>query len=420
MDNNLNQDKEKVVIDRNYIKKKVKSFIPVLLSVCVVIAIIVSTVLIVKNLTPIVPSSAHRLSISGHYDDRIESVAAYALSGAVEITASGVGLPSVGSGFIVGKQYKNNPIIVTNYHVISRDGGDPYNMIQIRLVDKAAPFSESAKIMCYDKQMDIAVLTLNINLQDIDNRIMQWADSRKLKYGQPVVAIGNALGNGTSITAGEISMPELIKNLEINNKQVTRHLIMTSAAINEGNSGGMLVDMDGKVVGVNTFKIMQADNTEADNMGLAIPSNTARAIVDYAIRNYEKSALDASTARILTNKVNNLTTETFGFNNLKLEMDKDYNNIISLKNGFNLMGTNMYKGEQILSVYGIDINRLNFLHSVPSRSIFYDLELYFTTDTKYGNINKFYVATDRGQKTFEIYLIKETDWMQELRTSSAA
>ena len=90
--------------------------------------------------------------------------------------------------------------------------------------------------------------------------------------GEEVVAIGNALGYGQSVTTGVVSA----KNREVSLTDGTMNLLQTDAAINPGNSGGVLINMDGQVVGINNAKL---EDTSVEGMGYAIPITTAKTIL---------------------------------------------------------------------------------------------------------------------------------------------
>ena len=98
-------------------------------------------------------------------------------------------------------------------------------------------------------------------------------DSDSLKLGNGVIAIGNALGEGQSVTVGYISA----LNKEVDIEGVTKNLIQVDAAINPGNSGGALLDMNGKLIGINEAKMA---STEVEGVGYAIPISYAKDIID--------------------------------------------------------------------------------------------------------------------------------------------
>lgn len=330
------------------------------------------------------------------------------LPGVVVIETSGGNAPaeylSMGTGFIVGK-YNNTtqPIIMTNYHVIN--GAEPKD-IKIRLFDKADFIETSAEIIGYDSEIDIAILKLNVDLQDIDDRILVWGNSRELQYGQRVIAIGNALGGGISVTSGEVSIPEVVENINIADvgepeKYITKHLIQTSAAINSGNSGGVLLDMTGgtgKVIGVNTYKALLDDTSDipADNIGLSVPINMARAVYDWVIRNYEGEAKDTALIR------KNLGFQ-YNFDSVSTKMSNFENQLVYDR---------LILDKEINSVMGIPTQKLHMGMPIPTASIFSEIVLYcdknpnpnFTSDNR--------VLVD-GEGVQGFYLQEEIPWLAE-------
>ena len=165
-----------------------------------------------------------------------------------------------GSGFIVSE----DGYVFTSNHVVS-DVNAEYTVI----VDPKHKYS--AKVLSRNPIDDIAVLKIDAK----DLPCLDLADSNNIELGQDVVAVGNALGEFTdTLSAGIVSgLSRYITafgGIE-NGMQNLRGLIQTDAAINPGNSGGPLVDMDGKVIGINTAMIMGAQN-----IGFAIPINYAK------------------------------------------------------------------------------------------------------------------------------------------------
>jgi serine protease Do len=168
----------------------------------------------------------------------------------------------VGSGFVIDP----SGIIVTNYHVVQQ------------AFDIAVTFSDGAvlpgELLRASRMADIAVLRVHA---DHPLTPAAWGDSDKLRLGDEVFAIGNALGIGMSVTGGIVS--GLNRDLQ---DSPYDHYIQTDAAINHGNSGGPLCDMSGQVVGVDTEMVSP---TEAfSGLGLAIPSNSARFVVDQLLK----------------------------------------------------------------------------------------------------------------------------------------
>lgn len=165
---------------------------------------------------------------------------------------------SLGSGFIIGK----DGIIVTNNHVI--EGAE---QIDVFLTDGTRL---PAKIVGADDKMDLAVLKVEAGR---DLPYVEFGDSDSAVVGDWVMAIGNPFGLGGSVTLGIVSA----RNRDIESGPYDQ-FIQTDAAINQGNSGGPLFDMDGKVVGINTAIIAQGGASLG--IGFAVPGNLARPVVE--------------------------------------------------------------------------------------------------------------------------------------------
>lgn len=174
-----------------------------------------------------------------------------------------------GSGIVVGKN-DDELLIVTNNHVV--EGAET---LKVTFIDDTAV---DANIKGTDSDSDLAVIA--VPLKDISSdtlskiAIASLGDSDTLKVGQGVVAIGNALGYGQSVTVGYISALNRTVQTEAGNNQ---DLLQTDAAINPGNSGGALLNMQGEVIGINSAKY---SSTEVEGMGYAIPISKAQEIID--------------------------------------------------------------------------------------------------------------------------------------------
>lgn len=175
---------------------------------------------------------------------------------------------SSGSGIIVGET-DTELLVVTNYHVI-KDA----TTLEVTFIDGN---TAEAKIKGTDSDMDLAVIAVALDSVSEETRgeisIAKLGDSDNLKLGEPVIAIGNALGYGQSVTNGIVSA----LNREMTLSDGTTHtFIQTNAAINPGNSGGALLNMQGEVIGINSNKI--ASDT-IEGMGYAIPISSASPII---------------------------------------------------------------------------------------------------------------------------------------------
>lgn len=181
---------------------------------------------------------------------------------------------ALGSGVIFKKE-DGKAYIMTNHHVV--EGASD---LEIVTVDGE---THKAKLVGKDRVSDIAVLSV----QD-DKGIgpaAELGDSSKLQRGQTVLAIGNPLGLGGTLTSGIVSYTDRILPVSINQDGVydwEQNVIQTDAAINEGNSGGALADLNGKLVGINTMKI---SDTGVEGLGFAIPMNEVMKTVDSLLLN---------------------------------------------------------------------------------------------------------------------------------------
>lgn len=171
-----------------------------------------------------------------------------------------------GSGIIVG-QNDTELLIVTNNHVVS--GAES---VTVGFIDGTAV---EAKVKGTDSENDLAIVV--INLEDIPEetkgqiKIATMGSSDNLKVGEQVVAIGNALGYGQSVTTGIVSAKDR------SNSTNQTPLIQTDAAINPGNSGGALLNMQGELVGINSSKYA---STDVEGMGYAIPISKVKDVID--------------------------------------------------------------------------------------------------------------------------------------------
>jgi S1-C subfamily serine protease len=173
-----------------------------------------------------------------------------------------------GSGVIISE----DGYIVTNQHVIE----DQRSLEVIFSDGTKAP----AKLVGADAFSDLAVVKVEVDVP----AVAQFANSDDLEPGQPVVAIGSALGDfRNTVTVGVISAVN--RDLGDPDSPALRNLIQTDAAINNGNSGGPLLSLDGRVVGINVAVVRGGNTTGAvaEGLGFAIPSNTAQRVVDQLI-----------------------------------------------------------------------------------------------------------------------------------------
>lgn len=178
-----------------------------------------------------------------------------------------------GSGFIIAKT-KDSLMIATNNHVVS-----DATTLTVGFVDDT---TAKATVVGTDSSADLAVISVKI--KDIKDstaskiKVATLGSSDDLKVGEEVVAIGNALGYGQSVTTGVVSA----KNREVSLTDGTMNLLQTDAAINPGNSGGALLNTAGEVIGINSVKY---SDTSVEGIGYAIPMDTAKPIIEELITN---------------------------------------------------------------------------------------------------------------------------------------
>lgn len=197
-----------------------------------------------------------------------------AVVGVVNLQEAGfwseTGEAGTGSGVIYKKEGKD-AFVVTNHHVI-----EGASQVEISLSDGTRV---PAEILGSDVLTDLAVLRVDA---DKITKVAQFGDSDAVKPGEPVIAIGNPLGLqfSGSVTQGIISGTERAIPIDENGDgQVdwNAEVLQTDAAINPGNSGGALINLDGKVIGINSMKIAQA---AVEGIGLSIPANHAIPIIE--------------------------------------------------------------------------------------------------------------------------------------------
>lgn len=178
---------------------------------------------------------------------------------------------SNGSGIIVGET-DEELLIATNNHVV-----EDADTLEITFIDDT---TAKAVIKGTDEDMDIAVVAVpisDLSEETLNNiTVAKLGDSDNLKLGMPVVAIGNALGYGQSVTNGIISALDREMTSEDGS---TGRYIQTNAAINHGNSGGALLNINGEVIGINVARIDDGI-VSVEGMGYAIPISAATPIIE--------------------------------------------------------------------------------------------------------------------------------------------
>ena len=183
-----------------------------------------------------------------------------------------------GSGVIV---YENDDelFILTNYHVVENS-----SELSVKFINEK---SYDATIKGVSERKDLAIVS--VSKREIDNdtlkeiKIATIGNSNDLKVGNGVIAIGNALGYGQSVTTGVVSA----LNREVSTDKYTQAMIQTDAAINGGNSGGALLNSKGEVIGINSVKYsssVMSSNASIEGMGFAIPISDVESIIESLIK----------------------------------------------------------------------------------------------------------------------------------------
>ena len=178
-----------------------------------------------------------------------------------------------GSGIIIGKT-DEELLILTNNHVV-----EDAEELSVQFINEK---SVDAKIKGTSERKDIAVISVKISDLDEDTiskiKIATMGDSTKLKVGNGIIAIGNALGYGQSVTTGVVSAI----NREVTIDNTTNKMIQIDAAINGGNSGGALLNSAGEVVGINSAKYSSnalSSSASIEGMGFAIPISDVKDLI---------------------------------------------------------------------------------------------------------------------------------------------
>lgn len=212
---------------------------------------------------------------------------------------------SSGSGIIVG-QNDSEILVATNNHVVA-----DADTITVAFDDDAV---YEAQVKGTDSDNDLAVVAVKISDMSEDTlksiKVVSIGNSDELEIGEQVVAIGNALGYGQSVTSGWISAVD--REVTDEDGKTTGKLIQTDAAINPGNSGGALLNMQGELIGINSAK---AAATEVEGMGYAIPVSVAQPILDELMNRetrYKTDEKHAGYIGVTCLNVDSTSAQTYG------------------------------------------------------------------------------------------------------------
>ena len=294
-----------------------------------------------------------------------------------------------GSGIIVAQDSKNI-YIATNNHVVA-----DANSVSVTFNDKSV---YSAAVKGTDSDSDLAVVEVPVSKLSADTlsniKVATLGDSSKTKVGAQAIAIGNALGYGTSVTVGYISA----KDREVSSEDTNMKLLQTDAAINPGNSGGALVDSTGAVIGINSSKYA---DTSVEGMGFAIPINTAIPIINDIVKSQTVSEDEQAYLGI---KGTDVSSEYAQYYNLP---EGIY--VSSVTSGSPAEKAGIKKGDIITKLDGITISSRNELFS--------RMEYY-----KAGETIDVVVKTAQGgeyvENTFSVTLAKKSEYTSSSDGSS--
>ena len=294
-----------------------------------------------------------------------------------------------GSGIIVAQDSKNI-YIATNNHVVA-----DANSVSVTFNDKSV---YSATVKGTDSDSDLAVVEVPVSKLSADTlsniKVATLGDSSKTKVGAQAIAIGNALGYGTSVTVGYISA----KDREVSSEDTNMKLLQTDAAINPGNSGGALVDSTGAVIGINSSKYA---DTSVEGMGFAIPINTAIPIINDIVKSQTVSEDEQAYLGI---KGTDVSSEYAQYYNLP---EGIY--VSSVTSGSPAEKAGIKKGDIITKLDGITISSRNELFS--------RMEYY-----KAGETIDVVVKTAQGgeyvENTFSVTLAKKSEYTSSSDGSS--
>lgn len=197
-------------------------------------------------------------------DESGEKVASKVMPSVVELTCNFQASISYGTGFVVD----DRGYVLTNAHVVTTS----IDRFVYEANEISANFNRSEEkylldIVAYDIEKDLAVL--KFKRSDLALTAVTIGNSEVLTYGTTIYALGNAEGYGIAMTKGIISVP--MRKFKDSQTQIISEVIQFDAAVNNGSSGGPLINIDGEVVGIISFKIQQKD-TKIEGIGFAIPS----------------------------------------------------------------------------------------------------------------------------------------------------
>jgi len=246
-----------------------------------------------------------------------------------------------GSGWIID----SNGIIVTNNHVV--EGAQTITVT----LDNGATYTADTKSVYTDAYNDLAII--KINATGLPS--LETGDASSLRLGDWVIAIGNALGQGTRVTEGIVSRKDVSLSVDTNN--TLYNLLETSAAINAGNSGGPLVNLKGQVVGITSAKIASVG---VEGMGYAISISTALPVIEELVT---KGYVTRPYLGVQLYTVDQLAIKEFD-----LKIDKGVL-IVDASAGSPAANAGLKTGDVIVSIGGKDVTTVEELTTVLHSAI---------------------------------------------------
>ncbi len=269
---------------------------------------------------------------------------------------------STGSGFAYKTDDKNG-YIITNAHVVA-------NATEVRVINSKGE-TYDAKILGSDEYADIAVLSTNAS--NI-SKIAEIGDSAKIELGDTIFTVGSPLGSeyfGT-VTKGIVAG----KNRLVGSSSIMLEAIQIDAAINEGNSGGPLLNINGEVIGVNSMKIASA---KIEGMGFAIPINTVMSYVD---RLEKGEKIDRPVFGVTISDVGN-TWQLYRYG-IIIDQSVEYGAVlVSVEKNYPAENAGLQKGDVIIEIDGTKIEDSSYF-----RYALYKYKVGDTITVKYYRNNR--------------------------------
>lgn len=255
---------------------------------------------------------------------------------------------ATGSGIIVGES-EDEYLIVTNNHVV-----ESADELQVSFIDGS---TANASIKGLDPDMDLAVIAVKRDELSDETlaaiTVATLGDSDNLRLGEPVFAIGNALGYGQSFTGGYISAINREITLENGAKGT---FIQTDAAINPGNSGGALLNVRGEVIGINSNKIagMTSDGATIEGMGYAIPISSASPIIKNLMEYQAKNKVSEEEKGYMGITMQEISEQAIRMYNMPQGVF-----VYDIERGFPAQKAGIHKGDIIVKLDGFTITSIS-------------------------------------------------------------